>query len=64
MRDISSPRLAGFFLDNTFGQPKIMGGLRCGQNKDAADVVSQRDDFYWLGAIAVDRLRKQPCPQQ
>ena len=29
---------------------KIMGGYRWGQNKNAADVVIQRDDFYWIGA--------------
>ncbi|MGY2492883.1 porin [Cupriavidus sp. CP313] len=31
-------------------QAKIMGGYRWGQNKNAADVVIQRDDFYWIGA--------------
>ncbi|WP_454738624.1 porin [Cupriavidus necator] len=34
----------------TFGPAKIMGGYRWGQNKNAADVVIQRDDFYWIGA--------------
>jgi len=29
---------------------KIMGGYRWGQNKDATDVVIQRDDFFWIGA--------------
>jgi predicted porin len=29
---------------------KVMGGYRWGQNKNAADVVIQRDDFYWIGA--------------
>ena len=29
---------------------KIMGGYRWGQNKDATDVVTQRDDFFWIGA--------------
>ncbi|MGO4326955.1 porin [Cupriavidus sp. 2TAF22] len=32
-----------------FGTAKIMGGYRWGQNKNAADVVIQRDDFYWIG---------------
>ncbi|WP_454738104.1 porin [Cupriavidus necator] len=34
----------------SFGPAKIMGGYRWGQNKNAADVVIQRDDFYWIGA--------------
>ncbi|MDQ0143083.1 porin [Cupriavidus necator] len=34
----------------TFGPAKIMGGYRWGQNKNAADVVIQRDDYYWIGA--------------
>jgi len=35
----------------TFGNlAKIMGGYRWGQNKGAADVLTQRDDFYWIGA--------------
>ncbi|AEI82492.1 hypothetical protein CNE_BB1p10840 (plasmid) [Cupriavidus necator N-1] len=33
-----------------FGPAKIMGGYRWGQNKNAADVLIQRDDFYWIGA--------------
>ncbi|QUN25987.1 porin [Cupriavidus sp. KK10] len=33
-----------------FGPAKIMGGYRWGQNKNAADVVIQRDDYYWIGA--------------
>ncbi|CAJ0895775.1 porin [Ralstonia flatus] len=32
------------------GPAKIMGGYRWGQNKNAADVLIQRDDFYWIGA--------------
>jgi predicted porin len=32
------------------GPAKIMGGYRWGQNKNAADVVIQRDDYYWIGA--------------
>lgn len=31
------------------GPAKIMGGYRWGQNKNAADVVIQRDDYYWIG---------------
>jgi predicted porin len=34
----------------TYGPAKIMGGYRWGQNKNAADVLIQRDDFYWIGA--------------
>ncbi|RDK09098.1 porin [Cupriavidus lacunae] len=34
----------------SFGPAKIMGGYRWGQNKNAADVLIQRDDFYWIGA--------------
>ncbi|AEI77185.1 MULTISPECIES: porin [Cupriavidus] len=34
----------------SIGPAKIMGGYRWGQNKNAADVVIQRDDFYWIGA--------------
>jgi len=35
----------------TFGNlAKIMGGYRWGQSKGAADVLTQRDDFYWIGA--------------
>ncbi|QRQ85503.1 porin [Cupriavidus oxalaticus] len=34
----------------SYGPAKIMGGYRWGQNKNAADVVIQRDDFYWVGA--------------
>ncbi|MBP0627688.1 MULTISPECIES: porin [unclassified Cupriavidus] len=34
----------------SYGPAKIMGGYRWGQNKNAADVVIQRDDFYWIGA--------------
>ncbi|MBP0619441.1 porin [Cupriavidus consociatus] len=33
----------------SYGPAKIMGGYRWGQNKNAADVVIQRDDFYWIG---------------
>ncbi len=33
-----------------FGPAKIMGGYRWGQQKNAADVLIQRDDFYWIGA--------------
>ncbi len=33
-----------------WGPAKIMGGYRWGQNKNAAGVVIQRDDFYWIGA--------------
>ncbi|WP_354687170.1 porin [Cupriavidus necator] len=33
-----------------FGPAKIMGGYRWGQNRNAAGVVIQRDDFYWIGA--------------
>ncbi|SCU75764.1 Outer membrane protein (Porin) [Cupriavidus necator] len=33
-----------------FGPAKIMGGYRWSQNKNAADVVIQRDDYYWIGA--------------
>ncbi len=34
----------------TYGPAKVMGGYRWGQNKNAADVLIQRDDFYWIGA--------------
>jgi predicted porin len=34
----------------SYGPTKIMGGYRWGQNKNAADVVIQRDDFFWVGA--------------
>ncbi|WP_018315536.1 porin [Cupriavidus sp. UYPR2.512] len=34
----------------SIGPAKVMGGYRWGQNKNAADVVIQRDDFYWIGA--------------
>ncbi len=35
----------------SFGQlAKIMGGYRWGQNRNAAGVLIQRDDFYWIGA--------------
>ncbi|UIF91518.1 porin [Cupriavidus sp. UYPR2.512] len=34
----------------TYGPAKLMGGYRWGQNKNAADVLIQRDDFYWIGA--------------
>ncbi len=40
----------------TYGPAKIMGGYRWGQNKNAADVVIQRDDFYWIGANYQSRL--------
>ncbi|QUN32529.1 porin (plasmid) [Cupriavidus sp. KK10] len=33
-----------------FGPAKIMGGYRWGQQKNNADVLIQRDDFYWIGA--------------
>ncbi|ODV41167.1 hypothetical protein AWV79_00680 [Cupriavidus sp. UYMMa02A] len=41
---------AVFGASYTYGPAKIMGGYRWGQNKNAADVVIQRDDFYWIGA--------------
>jgi len=34
----------------TYGPAKVMGGYRWGQNKNAANVLIQRDDFYWIGA--------------
>ncbi len=35
----------------SYGPAKIMGGYRWGRNTNAADVLFQRDDFYWIGAI-------------
>jgi predicted porin len=34
-----------------YGPARIMGGYRWGRNTNAADVMFQRDDFYWIGAI-------------
>lgn len=34
----------------SFGVAKVMGGYRWGQNKNAANALIQRDDFYWIGA--------------
>lgn len=34
----------------TYGPAKFMGGYRWGRNTNAADVLFQRDDFYWIGA--------------
>jgi len=34
-----------------FGQARIMGGYRWGQNRDQNGTLTGRDDFYWVGAI-------------
>ena len=34
----------------SWGPAKIMGGYRWGQQKNNADVLIQRDDFFWVGA--------------
>jgi len=34
-----------------YSPARIMGGYRWGRNTNAADVMFQRDDFYWIGAI-------------
>lgn len=33
-----------------FGPVQVMGGYRWGQNKDQNGSLTQRDDYYWLGA--------------
>ena len=33
----------------SFGQAKVMGGYRWGQNRSAASATIQRDDYYWIG---------------
>jgi len=43
-------RKAAVAASYAFGPAKIMGGYRWGQNKNAADAVIQRDDYYWIGA--------------
>jgi predicted porin len=43
-------RKAAVAASYTYGPAKIMGGYRWGQNRNAADVLIQRDDFYWAGA--------------
>jgi len=43
-------RKAAVAASYTYGQVKVMGGYRWGQNKNANDVLIQRDDFYWAGA--------------
>lgn len=40
---------AAVAVSYAFGQAKIMGGYRWGQNRGQSGALLQRDDFYWIG---------------